>query len=144
MDLLLRQTLSRSTGTNEAGLVEPAHRWIDESQVPVLSDTHDDEAGLGVAQHRGVAVALGIQVGGLGVQPVEPCDRHVMEKPLPQKSPERGRVRRTHARVFIHVERGKARPVDGVRPQRGQKRVLGNGGGEHNGGPAFPANLLAD
>src|ERR1035437_2384463 len=123
-------------------IAEIAHRRVDERQVPVLADSHDDQARFRPPQQPGVALALGFRVRRLAVQLVKRRHRHVVEQPLPQKAPERRRMIPAHPRVLVHVKRGDARPVDFLRAQRRQERVLRHGGREDHRRPPRAPDLF--
>ena len=90
----------------------------------VLADANDHQAGLRLAQQRGVARAFGVGVRGFAIETVKGRHRHVIEKPVAKEVPEGGRMVRRHTRVLIHVECRDPRPIDILRAQAGEKRVL--------------------
>ena len=51
---------------------------------------------------------------------------------------------RRHAGVLIHVEGGEAGPLDGLVAEGGEEGVLGDGGGEDDGGLAISRDGFGD
>ena len=127
-----------------ARVVEIADRWIDEGEVAVLADTHDDQAGARLPQQGGVALAFGIGIGGLGIELVEGGDRDVVEEAIAEKAAEGSWMVAAHAGVLVHVKSGEARPVYGLVAKSGEEGVLRHGGGEDDGGLAIARDGLGD
>ena len=144
VDLLHAADIVELDRTDVERVIEMADWRIDEREMAVFADAHDDEARLGVVEQRGIAGAFRVGIGRLAIELMKRRDRYMIEQAIAQKAPEGCRMIGGHPGILVHVERGDARPIDFLFAQRGEKRVLRNGTRKNHSNAAVALDCGAD
>ena len=122
-------------------IVEIADRRIDERQVSVLADPHDHQAGRRLPATVRRSARIRPPVRRFAIQLMKCRNRNVVEQAVAQEAAEGCRMVAGHPRILVHVKCGERRPIDFVRAQCRQERILRHGGGEDHCRPPGPRDL---